>query len=84
MRALRTAASWLLVMTLTLLSSPAWACPYCIGRDKDAIAPTLVIVAMVAVPFVIVGVTALFIRGVNRRAGFQRDAMTGPETSEVC
>ena len=51
---LRHMASWLWATALLLVASPALAGPYCVGRDKDGIASTLVIVAMVSVPFVIV------------------------------
>ena len=84
MVALRTVSAWLMATAVLLVTSAAWACPYCVGRDKDAIAPTLVIVAMVAVPFVIVATTALIIRRVNRQQGFHQEAAAGPETSEVC
>ena len=70
--------------TLLLMATPAWACPYCVGQDKDGIASTLVIIAMVSVPFVIVAVTGLLIRRANRGPALEGQATAGCETSEVC
>ncbi len=69
---------------MLLLSTPAWACPYCVGQDKDGVASILVIVAMVSVPFVIVAVTGILIRRANRGPALEGQATAGRETSEVC
>ena len=45
-----------------LITSPAFACPYCVGRDRDDVSTAMVVGAMVMVPFIIVPVAAYFIR----------------------
>ena len=79
MAPLRRMVSWLWAAALLLVAMPAWACPYCVGQDKDGVASTLVIVAMVSVPFVIVAVTGTLIRRANKGVPLE-----APENSEVC
>ncbi len=84
MAPLRRTMSWLWATAMVLLATPAMACPYCVGKDKDDVASILVIVAMVSVPFVIVAVTGLLIRRANRGPALEGQATAGCETSEVC
>ena len=71
--------SWLWASALLVLATPAWACPYCVGQDRDSTAITLVIAAMVSVPFAIVAVTGFLIRRANTGASLE-----APKNSEVC
>lgn len=84
MTPLRRMVSWLYASALLVLATPAWACPYCVGQDRDSPAITLVIAAMVSVPFVIVAVTGLLIRRANKGSALAHASVTSPETSEVC
>ena len=80
----RHLTSWLVAAFVLLCTTSAWACPYCVGKDRDGIASTLVIVAMVSVPFLIVAVTGVLIRRANKGQHLQCESAAGPETSEVC
>ena len=72
-------------MAMVLLTcSTALACPYCVGRDKDEVASTLVIVAMVSVPFMIVAVTGWIIRRANTDVESVHERAMRTKTSEVC
>ena len=71
-------------MTLLCAASPAWACPYCVGKDKDDVTSTLVIVAMVSVPFFIVAATGVLIRRANQDIPAGACAPSGHDSSEVC
>ena len=84
MSSLRRIAAWLYATALVLVASPALACPYCVGQDKDGIASSLVIVAMVSVPFVIVAVTGVLIRRANKESIHEGTEVLGSTTSEVC
>ena len=84
MTPIRRMVSWLWASALLVLTTPAWACPYCVGQDRDSPAITLVIAVMVSVPFVIVAVTGLLIRRANRGPALEGQATAGCETSEVC
>lgn len=70
---------------LTLLyTSSAWACPYCVGKDKDSLATSAVIVAMVSVPFFIVAVTGWIIRRANTDLPSAHERRPSRNTGEVC
>ena len=51
---------WLLAMVVVgmvlAVAGDAMACPYCAGRDEGGIGATLVVGAMMIVPFAVVGV----------------------------
>jgi len=79
MAPLRRTVSWLWAAALLALATPAWACPYCVGQDRGGMASSLVIAAMVSVPFLIVAVTGVLIRRANREV-----AIEAPDNSEVC
>jgi hypothetical protein len=55
-----------------------------VGKDQDGIASTLVIVAMVSVPFFIVAATGVLIRRANMGQQLEREGAVVSETSEVC
>ena len=84
MTLLRQMVSWLWAAVLLLVASPALACPYCVGQDKDGIASSLVIVAMVSVPFLIVAVSGVLIRRANKGSTLASPEVIGSETSGVC
>ena len=52
--------TWLLMLfvvcALVALAGDAMACPYCAGNDDDGWGPTLLLGAMMIVPFAVVGV----------------------------
>ena len=56
--------SWALFTSCLVLfmTSPAFACPYCAGRERDDVSTAMVVGAFVMLPFVIVPVAAYFIR----------------------
>jgi hypothetical protein len=81
---MRNILSWCVSAMVLLTSSSAWACPYCAGRDKDEVASTLVIVAMVSVPFFIVAVTGWMIRRANTDLAGVSNPQSRPNVSEVC
>ena len=76
--------SCLWTAALLLVASPALACPYCVGRDKDGIATPLIIAAMVMVPYVIVAVTGVLIRRANQVSTSEPTEVLGSTKSEVC
>ncbi|MDP6943677.1 MAG: hypothetical protein QF464_05965 [Myxococcota bacterium] len=80
----RRLISWLVAAVVLLCTTSAWACPYCVGKDQDGIASTLVIVAMVSVPFFIVAATGVLIRRANMGQQLEREGAVVSETSEVC
>ena len=55
---------WALAISglVMLITSPAFACPYCVGRERDDVSTAMVVGAMVMLPFVIVPVAAYLIR----------------------
>ncbi len=71
--------SWCVTAALLAVATPAWACPYCVGTEDDGIATGLLIVAMVSVPFLIVGVTGFLIHRANTS-----QALPGHQEREVC
>ena len=81
---MRNIVSWCALAVVMLTSSTAWACPYCVGKDKDEIASSLVIVAMVSVPFLIVAVTGWMIRRANTDLTRTQRRRSGHTVSEVC
>jgi hypothetical protein len=81
---MRYILSWCLTAMVLLTSTSAWACPYCAGRDKDEFASTLVIIAMVSVPFLIVAVTGWMIRRANTDLTRVSNRRSRPTISEVC
>ncbi|MGB0590727.1 MAG: hypothetical protein ACPGU1_13695 [Myxococcota bacterium] len=54
------------------------------GRDKDEVATTLVIVGMVSVPFMIVAVTGWIIRRANTDVESVHQRAMSTNASEVC
>ena len=81
---MRNIVSWGVMAMVMLTSSSAWACPYCVGKDKDEVATTLVIVAMVSVPFLIVAVTGWMIRRANTDLTRTPQRSSSHTVSEVC
>ena len=71
---------WLLAMVVVgmvlAVAGDAMACPYCAGRDEGGIGATLVVGAMMIVPFAVVGVVWPI---VTREEGRE---MTDPEAGE--
>jgi hypothetical protein len=81
---MRNILSWYVMTWVMLGSSTAWACPYCVGRDKDELGSTLAIVAMVSVPFLIVAVTGWMIRRANTDLASAHERRPDHNVSEVC
>ena len=71
---------WLLALLVVGLviavAGDAMACPYCAGRDEGGISSTLVVGAMMIVPFAVVGVVWPIVTREEERE------MTDPETGE--
>jgi hypothetical protein len=58
------------------LAGDAMACPYCAGQDEGGIGATLVVGAMMIVPFAVIGVVWPIVTREEERD------MTDPETGE--
>ena len=71
---------WLLAMVVVgmvlAVAGDAMACPYCAGRDEGGIGATLVVGAMMIVPFAVVGVGWPIVTREEERE------MTDPEAGE--
>lgn len=71
---------WLLAMVVVgmvlAVAGDAMACPYCAGRDEGGIGATLVVGAMMIVPFAVVGVVWPIVTREEERE------MTDPEAGE--
>ena len=84
MSARRQVLSLLSFVAAMLWTSAVWACPYCVGKEKDELSSALIIVAMVSVPFTVVAVTSWLIRRVNQDAQGHDMSNTVSTASEVC
>ena len=77
---------WALAISglVMLMTSPALACPYCVGRDRDDVSTAMVVGAMVMLPFVIVPVAAYFIRRAEADSPFTGQGVdpTAPGTRQ--
>ena len=84
MERVRHIIAWCITTAIVFSTTSAWACPYCVGKDKDGLAASLVIVAMVSVPFFIVLVTGWVIRRANTDLPGVSTRQQARKPSEVC
>ena len=68
--------AFLVVGVALAVAGDAMACPYCAGQDEGGIGATLVVGAMMIVPFAVVGVVWPIVTREEERA------MTDPEAGE--